>query len=185
MRAFLDACVLYPPVMREALLAAARLDLFAPLWSDRVLGEWHHVAKRDGPLNAMQVEGEQALLKAEWPQAMIGDPGDTPDLWLPDPADIHVLAAARAGRADVIVTMNLKDFPRREMLAQDMAAVHPDAFLHRFCEQHPDTMQNALEQVQRKAAALAGAAVDFPKMLKRARLPRLAKFATRSGLSQT
>ena len=39
-------------------------------------------------------------------------------LWLPDPADTHVLAAAIAGSADVILTLNAKDFPRN-ILAEE------------------------------------------------------------------
>ena len=176
MRAFLDACVLYPPVMREALLAAARQGLFVPLWSNRVFSEWTHAAGRDGAVNAAMVEGEIALLKAHWPDAMVASPGDAPDLWLPDPADIHVLAAARAGAADVIVTMNLKDFPKGELSVQGLSAVHPDAFLRRFIEDEPEKMRVALGELAAKAEAIAGEAVDVPKMLKKARLPRVGKF---------
>ena len=35
-------------------------------------------------------------------------------LTLPDADDRHVLAAAIRGQADVIITQNLKDFPREE-----------------------------------------------------------------------
>ncbi len=48
---------------------------------------------------------------------------------LPDPKDRHVLAAAIKGRADVIVTFNLKDFPADVLEAYDLSAQHPDVFL--------------------------------------------------------
>ena len=48
---------------------------------------------------------------------------------LPDPDDRHVLAAAIRGRADVIVTYNLKDFPNDYLEAYGMEAQHPDTFI--------------------------------------------------------
>lgn len=48
---------------------------------------------------------------------------------LPDPNDRHVLAAAIVGRADVIVTRNLKDFPADRLAAYDLEAQHPDTFV--------------------------------------------------------
>jgi hypothetical protein len=39
-----------------------------------------------------------------------------PSLRLPDDNDRHILAPAIVGRCDVIVTANLKDFPKRRFL---------------------------------------------------------------------
>ena len=48
MRAVLDACVLYPTVLREILADAAGAGLYMPVWSARILDEWRHAAARQG-----------------------------------------------------------------------------------------------------------------------------------------
>ena len=40
MRVLIDACVLYPTVMREVVLGVAAQGLFTPRWSPRILEEW-------------------------------------------------------------------------------------------------------------------------------------------------
>jgi len=39
-RAVLDACVLYPPVLRGLLLGADHAGLYRAQWSDRIIEEW-------------------------------------------------------------------------------------------------------------------------------------------------
>lgn len=48
---------------------------------------------------------------------------------LPDPNDRHVLAAALRGRADVIVTENVRDFPPALLEPFGIEAVRLDEFL--------------------------------------------------------
>ena len=43
--------------------------------------------------------------------------------------DKHVLAAAVRGGADLIVTLNLKDFPTEPLVDYQVAAISPDIFL--------------------------------------------------------
>lgn len=71
MKVLLDACVLYPTVMREVLLTVASKGLFTPLWSDRILEEWARAARKIGPMGEAQARGEVALVKAAFPNASI------------------------------------------------------------------------------------------------------------------
>ena len=55
--------------------------------------------------------------------------GHIDGLVLPDTDDRHVLAAAIVGQADIIVTLNMRDFPSHTLDAYGIQAQHPDAFL--------------------------------------------------------
>lgn len=168
MRALLDACVLYPTVLRQCLLRVA--DIYTPLWSPRILEEWARTAAREGV--EAPARGAIALLRARWPAAEV-TPGATEALHLPDPGDLHVLAAAIAGRAEVIVTLNLRDFPARA--TGPIRAVHPDDFLMDLWLDHPAAVEAAVEAERQETERLSGREQPLRALLKRARLPRLGK----------
>lgn len=176
MKLLLDTCVLYPTVMREMLLGAARLGHFTPLWSARILGEWQRAALKLGPAGAAQAESETALARANWPNAEVApSPGTEARLWLPDSADIHVLAAAIAGHADGIVTLNNKDFPRHTLAEEGLQRFGPDEILYRFWLEDGAGMEMLGAKVLAEANRLSGGGWEIRPLLKKARLPRLAK----------
>jgi len=180
-RAVLDACVLYPTVMREVLLAVARQGLFAPVWSARLLEEWARAAARRGTLEEAQARGEVAATRAAFPEAeTCGEQAGRAEglaarLWLPDAADIHVLATAVATSADGIVTVNARDFPRAALAEEGLARWDPDAFLMALWLRAPDAVAAAADGVRAEAARLDAAPADLRALLRKARLPRLAK----------
>lgn len=177
MRAVIDACVLYPTVLREIVIGVARAGLIAPLWSDRLLEEWARTAARlGGPADTVLARGEIAALSAAFPQARIApNPSDEAALWLPDMGDIHVLATAIAGQAECIITLNLRDFPASELAARGVAAIHPDAMLYRLWLDHPEPVTDVVASVHATACRLSGEDLALRALLKRVRLPRLAK----------
>ena len=71
MKALLDACVLYPTVMREVLLGVAAAGLFEPLWSPRILEEWARAAAKLGPGQETLARGEIAVAEARFPGASV------------------------------------------------------------------------------------------------------------------
>ncbi|PIE12536.1 MAG: PIN domain-containing protein [Rhodobacterales bacterium] len=176
MKALLDTCVLYPTVMRQVLLGVARTGAFTPLWSERILDEWARAAVKLGPEGEAQARGEVAMIRAHWPGASVTwKPSLETRLWLPDPADVHVLAAAIAGSADVIVTMNAKDFPRNTLAEEGLSRVDPDGFLHGFWQADADRVVPVVVDVLTTARRLSGEDWTLRSLLKKARLPRLAK----------
>lgn len=173
----LDACVLYPTVLREILLGCAHEGLFVPRWSPRILEEWARTAERlGGEGDAVIARGEIARLGAAFPEAATHhDPSEEAALWLPDPADLHVLATALAARAEGIVTLNLRDFPRAELLPHGVVARHPDALLMEILATAPEEVARVAHTVHATAEQLSGEAIPLRSLLKRARLPRLGK----------
>jgi predicted nucleic acid-binding protein len=176
-KVLIDACVLYPTVMREMVLGAAKLGLFTPLWSPRILEEWARAAAKLGPEQEAFARGEIALLNAYWPKATI-QPGAGVEarLWLPDQNDIHVLAAAVTGGADVLLTLNNADFPRHTLAEEGLRRESPDLFLRSFVDTHPNDMEALAQRVLSEAIRLSGDdSWTLRKLMKKARLPRLGK----------
>ncbi|PSL20504.1 RSP_2648 family PIN domain-containing protein [Shimia abyssi] len=176
MRALLDTCVIYPTVMREVLLGVAKTGAFQPIWSARILEEWARAARKIGPTGEAQARGEIALVRAAWPKAEVTwKPSLEARLWLPDADDCHVLAAAIAGSADVIVTMNAKDFPRNVLAEEGLERVDPDALLRRCWDSAPEAVEAVCDAVRQEAEQLSGKDWAMRALLKKARLPKLAK----------
>lgn len=179
MIAVLDANVLYPTVLREVLLGVAERGLFTPIWSERLLEEWRRAAARNGgPTDADIARSEAVRANLRFPKAN-RPPGGEAAIWLPDPADIHVLATAIAAEAEAIVTMNLRDFPAREVSGHGVAIHHPDSFLMHLWLVSAPAVEDVVRATHAEAERLSGQTLPLRGLLKRARLPRLGKAISR------
>ncbi len=176
MKVVLDTCVIYPTVMRQMILGVARTGVFVPLWSQRIIDEWLGAAEKLGPDGVAQARSEAALLAAAWPDAQVRHaPALEARLWLPDPADTHVLASAIAGSADLILTLNARDFPRNILAEEGLSRADPDGFLQGIWQRQPDLVASVAAAVLAEANRLSGASWQIRDLMKKARLPRLGK----------
>ena len=176
MRVVLDACVLFPTVLREILAGVAEAGLVAPVWSERLLEEWRRAALRVAPEAAGVAEAEIALFRAAFPAGAIAPDAELETtLSLPDENDLHVLAAAIAARADAIVTLNLRDFPGRALARHGMVARSPDSLLLELERDAPEMVAEVIEGVRARTEEISGRAQPLRPLLKRAKLPRLGK----------
>lgn len=110
--AVIDTCALVPVVLADTLLCLADQGLYRPLWSDRITQDAVrviHTVRPDLPSGAAQRRID--MMNHFFPDALVaGSELCTVNLDLPDPDDAHVIAAAIHGRADAIITRNLRDF---------------------------------------------------------------------------
>src|SRR5262245_50341458 len=124
-----DACVLYSAFLRDLLIWVAihgRVrDALRAKWTGRIHREWVRAVRRNKPdlplgnllrtcrLMDQHVRGCRIRHYERWERR----------LSLPDPNDRHVLAAAIACVADVIVTFNITDFPSTALSPFGITAV--------------------------------------------------------------
>ena len=130
--ALLDACVLYPLAMTDALLSLAIAGFFAAKWTTGIEEEWIRALEHQRPDLTGRLTSRRDSMRAAVPDWEVPESAWAAlasGIELPDPGDVHVLAAAIAGHADCIVTLNLKDFPAAVLDAFGIEAVDPDTFI--------------------------------------------------------
>lgn len=152
----LDACVLYPVCVADALMSMAVAGLFAAKWTERIEEEWIRNLEADRPELKGRLQRRRELMRAaipDWKVASEACDAVSPGLELPDRDDLHVLAAAIAGHADCIVTANLKDFPAANLELHGLCAIHPDDFLLAQFDIDPIVALAALKEMRARSKA--------------------------------
>lgn len=131
MIAVLDACVLYPAVLRDLWMHLTLEQVFAARWTKEIHLEWTRNALKNHPAStAAQWHRVSNLMDSYAKDAIVTSYEPIIEkLVLPDAKDRHVLAAAIQCQAVYIVTFNLKDFPASALKPHGIQAIHPDQFL--------------------------------------------------------
>ena len=173
--AFYDANVLYPAELRNLLMHLALTGLFRAKWSADVHEEWISSLLKNRPdLTRDKLERTRMLMDKHTVDALVTGYEDLiPGLHLPDPGDRHVLAAAIRGHANVIVTMNLRDFPPDNIGSFGIEVQHPDDFILRLLDLAPGAVVAAAENHRQSLK-------NFPKTVS-----EYLEILERQGLTQT
>ena len=147
-----DACVLYSAPLRDTLVSLAITGLFRARWTEAIHEEWTRNLREARPdLPPAQLDRTRRLMNAAVPDSVVtGYEGRIETLHLPDPDDRHVLAAAIHARAQVIVTLNLRDFPSAALVDFGLRAEPPDAFVSGLLREHPQEVTAALARQRRR-----------------------------------
>lgn len=175
--AVLDTCVLVPGHLRDVLLETAARGVYRAVWSGRILDELGRTIRS---LRAARGDAESTIdayvwrltrqMGAAFPDALVTawQPFET-TIALPDADDRHVVAAAVAGRADVIVTENLKHFPP-QALPPPLLAQSADEFLLDALDLHEEIVLGAIRAVAARTGrfGLSRSARDIALILRAA-----------------
>lgn len=127
--AFLDTCTIFGAALTDLLLELADQGAFRPLWSKDVLGELERVVVERRRVDPAAIASRIRTMREVFPDAEVKGYEDLVDQMTCDAGDRHVVAAAVRANAEVIVTFNVKHFPRESLEPYDLEAVHPDEFL--------------------------------------------------------
>jgi hypothetical protein len=141
-----DACVLYPATLRDLLMELALTDLVRARWTEDIQSEWIENLLVNRPdLSRIRLERTTSLMNEYVRDSLIKNYHYLiPDLTLPDPDDLHVLAADIHGKANKIITFNLKDFPLDILNQYNIIPEHPDRFIANLSIDYPIEMKKVI-----------------------------------------
>jgi predicted nucleic acid-binding protein len=143
---FFDTCAIYGAALADLLLTLAERGTYRPLWSRDVMEELRRNLNRAG-IDSAAIDRRISSMDSAFPDAMVTGYADLAPQMTCDQKDRHVLAAAVRGGAAIIVTFNLRHFPREAMAPYQLSAVHPDDFLLDQFDLYPGAVVDAVRSV--------------------------------------
>ena len=148
----LDACVLVPMPLADTLLRlAAGPHLYLPKWSDQIMIEVSRTLRENFNLSPEKAIYRESQIRRHFPEAWIEGYEDLIPTMTNHPKDRHVLAAAAHAGVKVIVTYNLKDFPRSALAPYSITTCGPATFLKSLFSTDPSAV---IETLENQAAAI-------------------------------
>lgn len=172
-----DACVLYPFHLRNLLIQLAVDGLVDARWTDEIHAEWmRNLAANNPGLSIERLSVTRDLMKRALPAADVtGYRRLVARLQLPDPDDRHVLAAAIAGKATIIVTANLADFPTASLQPYGVVAHSANEFLSQIFTAAPESLAASIEHARRNLRKSLPTVAEFVASLERFGIPVIAE----------
>lgn len=167
--AVLDTCVLWPSLQRDFLLSLAFEQVYRPVWGSVILDELQEqeeskLEQIGAPSASDRASRLVSTLRQAFSDAEVTELELVRAVGLPDPDDEHVVAAAILGRADVIVTHNLKDFPHAK-LPGSLFVLPPDEFARDMVIAEPTRSCDALLSMAARRRNPATSPLDLLDLL--------------------
>jgi hypothetical protein len=159
------------------MIQAAVDGLVQPRWSDEIHQEWiRNLMTGTLGIPSDRLQRTRRLMDNALPAATVRAYSvHIPAVSLPDPNDRHVVAAAIASGASMIITWNVQDFPMTELKKFGLRRQTPDTFLAHLCERIPDLTVGSLANARRNLTKSRVSALEFIDILKNQKLVRLTK----------
>lgn len=142
----LDTCVLVPASLCDTLLRLAERRLYLPRWSTQTMVELERALVHKIGLTPQKAAKRTSAIAEHFRDAVVDDADALIPAMLNDPKDRHVAAAAVRIGAEVIVTLNLKDFPPSALEPFKVEARHPDRFLIELFDLRPEIVVHCLHE---------------------------------------
>ena len=166
--ASLDTCVLWPSKQRDFLLSLAVEAMYRPTWSSVTLEEleYREAEKLRERFGLSETEADRRArrlierMRSAFSDAEITDFERLEGTYgLPDPNDEHIVAAAEVAGAGVIVTDNIKDFPRDKVPAR-LQILRPAEFAENTVSVDPIRARAAVQAIIARTGAMGPRLVE-------------------------
>ena len=179
---FCDANVLYGTLLRDLLMWLGVRRSLRLRWTAQVQEEWtSNLLEHRPELTPDRLTRTCEQMNRAIPDALVEAAPGEEGFDLPDPDDRHVLAAALACGAEVLLTFNLKDFPAAAVPA-GLQVAHPDLYLRDYFTAYPRAVITALQKLRANLKRPPLSQEEVLAGLQRAGLPQFAKAVEESPL---